>query len=85
MSLLWLLKHDQFDILQTGMIKLLSETFFVHLLPDHLAKHVTTGSGARPHLVYRKSAEPLHCKTRSGRDKIGAAVHVKLIICERRN
>ncbi|KAL9986871.1 hypothetical protein ACROYT_G001079 [Oculina patagonica] len=50
----------------TGMIKLSSQTLFVYPLPDHLAKHVTTGSGAKPHLVYRKSAEPLHCETESG-------------------
>ncbi|XP_078372204.1 A disintegrin and metalloproteinase with thrombospondin motifs 6-like isoform X1 [Oculina patagonica] len=50
----------------TGMIKLSSETLFVHPLPDHLAQHVTTGSGAKPHLVYRKSAIPLNCGTKAG-------------------
>ncbi|KAL9986875.1 hypothetical protein ACROYT_G001084 [Oculina patagonica] len=58
----------------TGMIKLSSETLFVHPLPDHLAKHVTTGSGAKPHLVYRKSAEPLHCETKAASNLVATGI-----------
>ena len=45
------------------MIRLSRDTLFVHPIPDHLAQHVTTRSGAQPHLVYRIPLNPLHCKT----------------------
>lgn len=49
------------------MIRLSRDTLFVHPLPEHLAKHVTTtGSGGKPHLVYRKSAEQVPCQTKAG-------------------
>lgn len=53
-------------ILQTGMISLSNDTFFIHPLPNHLAKHVTIRNAAKPHLVYRKSATSLHCLDSSG-------------------
>ena len=31
------------------------DTLFVHPLPAHLAKHVTSSEDAIPHLVYRRS------------------------------
>lgn len=39
----------------TGMVKTSRDTLFVHPLPEHLAKHVTSGDDATPHLVYRRS------------------------------
>ena len=53
-------------ILQTGMISLSNDTFFIHPLPNHLAKHVTIRNAAKPHLVYRKSVTSLHCLDSSG-------------------
>lgn len=53
-------------ILQTGMISLSNDTFFIHPLPNHLAKHVTIRNAAKPHLVYRKSATSPHCLDSSG-------------------
>lgn len=37
------------------MVKTSRDTLFVHPLPEHLAKHVTSSDGATPHLVYRRS------------------------------
>ena len=37
------------------MVKTSRDTLFVHPLPEHLAKHVTSGDDATPHLVYRRS------------------------------
>ena len=38
------------------MVKTSRDTLFVHHLPSHLAKHVTSSEdGATPHLVYRRS------------------------------
>ena len=37
------------------MVKTSRETLFVHSLPEHLAKHVTSSDDATPHLVYRRS------------------------------
>ena len=39
---------------QTGMLRLSRDTFFIHPVPDHLTKHVTTQS--KPHLIYKKSS-----------------------------
>ncbi|XP_027060225.1 A disintegrin and metalloproteinase with thrombospondin motifs 14-like [Pocillopora damicornis] len=50
----------------TGMISLSNDTFFIHPLPNHLAKHVTIRNAAKPHLVYRKSATSPHCLDSSG-------------------
>lgn len=52
------------------MIKLSRDTLYVHPLPDHLAKHVTRGSGgAKTHLVYRKSKVSSQCHTKVGKRK----------------
>lgn len=52
------------------MIKLSRDTLFVDPLPDHLAKHVTRGSGgAKSHLVYRKSKLSSQCHTKVGKRK----------------
>ena len=37
------------------MVKTSQDTLFVHPLPGHLAKHVTSNDDATPHLVYRRS------------------------------
>ena len=37
------------------MVKTSRDTLFVHPLPEHLAKHVTSNDDATPHLVYRRS------------------------------
>ncbi|XP_078379474.1 A disintegrin and metalloproteinase with thrombospondin motifs 6-like [Oculina patagonica] len=39
----------------TGIVKTSRETLFVHPLPAHLAKHVTSSDEVTPHLVYRRS------------------------------
>lgn len=39
----------------TGIVKTSRDTLFVHPLPAHLAKHVTSSEDAIPHLVYRRS------------------------------
>ena len=52
------------------MIKLSRDTLYVHPLPDHLAKHVTSGrGGAKSHLVYRKSKVSSQCHTKVGERK----------------
>ena len=52
------------------MIKLSRDTLYVHPLPDHLAKHVTSGSGgAKTHLVYRKSKVLSQYHTKVGKRK----------------
>lgn len=48
------------------MIRLSDDTLFVHPLPNHLKNHVTTKSGAKPHLVYRKSAKQIKCQSNTG-------------------
>ncbi len=49
------------------MIRSSRDTLFVHPLPDHLSRHVTTaGNGGKAHLVYKKSMEPAHCQTKTG-------------------
>ncbi|KAL9986862.1 hypothetical protein ACROYT_G001068 [Oculina patagonica] len=49
-----------------GMIRSSRDTLFVHPLPDHLSRHVTTaGNGGKAHLVYKKSMEPAHCQTKT--------------------
>ena len=37
------------------MVKTSRDTLFVHPLPEHLAKHLTSGDDYTPHLVYRRS------------------------------
>lgn len=37
------------------MVKTSRETLFVHPVPSHLAKHVTSNDDATPHIVYRGS------------------------------
>jgi len=37
------------------MVTTSRETLFVHPLPEHLAKHVTSSEDTTPHLVYRGS------------------------------
>ena len=37
------------------MVKTSRDTLFVHPLPAHLAKHVTSNDDVTPHLVYRQS------------------------------
>ncbi|CAH3179111.1 unnamed protein product, partial [Porites lobata] len=39
----------------TGLVKTSRDTFLLHPLPVHLAKHVTSSRDATPHLVYRRS------------------------------
>ncbi|XP_068732164.1 A disintegrin and metalloproteinase with thrombospondin motifs 6-like isoform X2 [Montipora capricornis] len=39
----------------TGMVKTSRNTLFVHPLPAHLAKHVTSNRDVTPHLVYRRT------------------------------
>ena len=52
------------------MIKLSRDTLYVHPLPDHVAKHVTGGSGgAKTHLVYRKSKVSSQCHTKASKRK----------------
>ena len=52
------------------MIKLSRDTLYIHPLPDHLARHVTSGSGgAKTHLVYRKSKVLSQCHTKVGKRK----------------
>ena len=58
--------YDKNDILQTGMIRLSHDTIYVQPIPDHLAKHVTTGNGAKLHLVYRKSTDVNDCQSKAG-------------------
>ncbi|KAM7451841.1 metalloendopeptidase [Porites harrisoni] len=41
----------------TGLVKTSRDTLFLHPLPPHLAKHVTSSKDATPHLVYRRSFE----------------------------
>lgn len=36
----------------------MESAFFVHPLPDHLAKHSGLHGGSRPHLIYRRSVSP---------------------------
>jgi len=48
------------------MIRLSDDTLFVHPLPNHLKNHVTAKSGAKPHLVYRKSAKQIKCHSNKG-------------------
>ncbi|XP_073255860.1 A disintegrin and metalloproteinase with thrombospondin motifs 18-like [Porites lutea] len=50
----------------TGLVKTSRDTFLVHPLPAHLAKHVTSSGDATPHLVYRRSffeGSVASCKT----------------------
>lgn len=42
---------------QTGIVKTSRDTLFVHPLPAHLAKHVTSSEDATPHLVHRRSVK----------------------------
>ena len=52
------------------MIKLSRDTMYIHPLPDHLAKHVTSGrGGAKTHLVYKKSKVSFQCHTKVGKRK----------------
>lgn len=41
----------------TGIVKTSRDTLFVHPLPAHLAKHVTSSEDATPHLVHRRSVK----------------------------
>lgn len=41
----------------TGIVKTSRESLFVHPLPAHLAKHVTSSEDATPHLVHRRSVK----------------------------
>lgn len=52
-----------FFFFQSGMIRLSSDTLFVHPIPDHLVKHVTDRKGTTPHLVYRKPSSQANCQT----------------------
>ena len=42
---------------QTGLVKRSHDTFVIHPLPAHLARHVTSDEGATPHLVYKISEQ----------------------------
>lgn len=42
---------------QTGLVKRSHDTFVIHPLPAHLARHVTSDEGATPHLVYKRSEQ----------------------------
>ncbi|KAK2559265.1 A disintegrin and metalloproteinase with thrombospondin motifs 6 [Acropora cervicornis] len=44
-----------------GMLRLSRDTFFIHPVPDHLTKHVTTQS--KPHLIYKKSSSLPICQS----------------------
>ena len=51
------------------MLKLSSETLFIHPLPTHLAKRAVSGEKkATPHLIYKK---PLHIQVDAQRTKRG--------------
>ena len=54
---------------QTGLVKTSRDTLFLHPLPQHLAKHVTSSKDATPHLVYRRSFEDsdVWCNIKSGK------------------
>ena len=67
------------------MIKLSNDTLYVHPLPDHLAKHVTSGSGgAKTHLVYRKSKVSSQCQTKVGKRKcFETLMHIYRECCDR--
>lgn len=48
------------------MIRLSRDTLFIQPIPDHLAKHVITGNGAKLHLVHRKSTDVNDCQSKTG-------------------
>ena len=50
-------------LFQTGMLRLSRDTFFIHPVPDHLTKHVTIQSKAKPHLIYKKSSNLPICQS----------------------
>ena len=56
---------------QTGLVKTSRDTLFLHPLPPHLAKHVTSSKDATPHLVYRRSFEDSDawCNIKSGKNQ----------------
>ena len=42
-------------LFKTGMLKLASDTLFIHPLPTHLAKRAASSEVKTPHLIYKRS------------------------------